>query len=162
MSTSMPPTLVTQSTSSRASPFPSPSGAMSERAPVDVSAWTTAMTRGDGCAASNCSGSIGCPQGASTVVTSAPQRAASTASGYGLQGPGPIRTRSVSGMRLLTLVPWPWTFARQAESDLALARTQEEGASVDAATTRTQPAANLAGVTGANVRGHGTSDADRG
>ena len=74
----MPPTLVTQSTSSRASPLPSPSGAMSERTPVDVSAWTTAMTRGDGWAASSRSGSTGWPHGASTATTSAPQRAATS------------------------------------------------------------------------------------
>jgi hypothetical protein len=170
----MPATLVTQSTSRSASPLPAPSGAMSDRAPVDVSAWTTAMIRGWGCAASRRSGSTGWPHGNSTATTSAPQRAAtshmrapntpltptttgspgrtrltnaasmpadpvpeigsviglavrntvrsrshvssrmatnagsrcpsigrasaSTASGYGLQGPGPIRTRSTSGM----------------------------------------------------------------
>src|SRR5262245_58541773 len=174
MSTSMPPRLVTQSTSSSASPLPAPSGAMSERTPVEVSAWTTAMTVGCGWAASSASGSTGCPHGTSTATTSAPQRAATshmrapntpftpittgspgrtrltkaasipaepvpetgrvmglavrntvrsrsqvssstatnsgsrwpsmgraraaTASGYGLQGPGPIKTRSLSGM----------------------------------------------------------------
>ena len=47
-STGMPASDVTQSTSSRASPFPAPSGAMSLRTPVDVSAWTTAITAGEG------------------------------------------------------------------------------------------------------------------
>src|SRR5439155_14958 len=51
-STGMPASDVTQSTSSRASPFPAPSGAMSLRTPVDVSAWTTAITAGEGWASS--------------------------------------------------------------------------------------------------------------
>ena len=52
-STGMPPSDVTQSTSSSASPFELlRSGSMSLRTPVDVSACTTAITFGLGCAAS--------------------------------------------------------------------------------------------------------------
>src|SRR6476620_9806501 len=40
---SMPPIEVTASVRRRASPFPAPSAAMSERTPVEVSAWTAAM-----------------------------------------------------------------------------------------------------------------------
>src|SRR6478609_9529945 len=45
---SMPPMLVTASTRSRASPLSAPRAAMSERTPVEVSAWTAAMIFGDG------------------------------------------------------------------------------------------------------------------
>ena len=78
MSTSMPPRLVTQSTSNSASPLAAPNGAMSVLTPVDVSAWTTAMSLGAGWASRSRSGSTGWPQGASTRTTSAPQRAATS------------------------------------------------------------------------------------
>ena len=51
---------------------------MSERTPVEVSACTAAMIFGDGCAAATFSGSTGSPNGKSTRVTSAPQRAATS------------------------------------------------------------------------------------
>ena len=66
------------STSSSASPLPRPSGSMSLRTPVEVSACTTAMIAGDGWAASRRSGSIGSPHAASTRTTSAPRRAATS------------------------------------------------------------------------------------
>ena len=44
--TGMPPSEVTQSASSSASPLPAPSGAMSDRTPVEVSAWTAAISFG--------------------------------------------------------------------------------------------------------------------
>ena len=78
MSTSMPPRLVTQSTSSSASPLAAPNGAMSVLTPVDVSAWTTAISLGAGWASRRRSGSTGWPQGTSTRTTSAPQRAATS------------------------------------------------------------------------------------
>jgi hypothetical protein len=51
---------------------------MSDRAPVDVSACTTAMMAGAGWAARSRSGSTGWPHGVSTATTSAPQRAATS------------------------------------------------------------------------------------
>ncbi len=54
------------STRRSASPLPSPRRSMSLRTPVEVSACTTAIMLGDGCAASRRSGSIGSPQSAST------------------------------------------------------------------------------------------------
>ncbi len=78
IATGMPPSDVTQSTSSSASPLRSRNGAMSLRTPVDVSACTTAITFGFGCAAASASGSIGRPHSASTRTTSAPQRAATS------------------------------------------------------------------------------------
>ena len=51
---------------------------MSERTPVEVSAWTAAMIAGDGCAERTRSTSTGCPHSCSTATTSAPQRAATS------------------------------------------------------------------------------------
>ncbi len=59
--------------------MPAPMGARSERTPVDVSAWTTAITFGAGCAARTRSASTGVPHSWSTTTTSAPQRAATSA-----------------------------------------------------------------------------------
>src|SRR5207244_2329071 len=69
---------VTESTSSSASPLPAPSGSMSLRTPVDVSACTTAMIVGDGWASSRRCGSMAMPHSASTRTTSAPQRDATS------------------------------------------------------------------------------------
>ena len=66
------------STSSSASPFPVASGPMSLRTPVEVSACTTAMIAGAGWAARSRCGSIGSPHGASTRMTSAPSRPATS------------------------------------------------------------------------------------
>ena len=66
------------STSSSASPLPLPSASISLRTPVEVSACTTAMIAGDGWAASSRSGSIGSPHSASTRMTSAPWREATS------------------------------------------------------------------------------------
>ncbi len=51
---------------------------MSERTPVEVSAWTAAMICGCGWAASTRSTSTGVPHSCSTGTTSAPQRAATS------------------------------------------------------------------------------------
>lgn len=51
---------------------------MSERTPVEVSAWTAAITFGAGCAAATRSGSIGRPHSWSTRTTSAPHRRATS------------------------------------------------------------------------------------
>ena len=58
--------------------MPAPSAAMSERTPVEVSAWTAAMIAGDGWADSTRSTSTGCPHSCSTATTSAPHRAATS------------------------------------------------------------------------------------
>ena len=77
-SRSIPPSDVTQSASSSASPLFAPSVARSLRMPVEVSACTTAIIFGAGCASSSVCGSIGVPHGASTRTTSAPHRAATS------------------------------------------------------------------------------------
>ena len=63
----MPPSEVTQSASSSASPLPAASGSRSDSTPVEVSAWTAAISFGDGCAASTRSASTGCPHSCSTA-----------------------------------------------------------------------------------------------
>ena len=78
ISSGIPPSEVTQSTSRSASPLFAPSSAMSLRTPVEVSACTTAMTLGDGCASSNCCGSMAFPQATSTRCTVAPARDATS------------------------------------------------------------------------------------
>ena len=74
----MPPSEVTQSASSKASPLAEPSSAKSLRTPVEVSAWTTAITAGAGWASRMRCGSRGVPQSASTRTTLAPHRAATS------------------------------------------------------------------------------------
>src|SRR4051794_11556426 len=74
----MPPSEVTQSTTNRASPLASPMQATSLRTPVEVSAWTTAITAAPGWASITASGSSGRPHGASTRTTSAPWRRATS------------------------------------------------------------------------------------
>ena len=51
---------------------------MSDRTPVEVSAWTAAMIAGEAWAASTRSTSTGWPHSCSTATTSAPQRAATS------------------------------------------------------------------------------------
>ncbi len=51
---------------------------MSDRTPVDVSAWTAAITLGLGCASTTRWTSTGRPHSCSTAMTSAPQRAATS------------------------------------------------------------------------------------
>ena len=74
----MPPSEVTQSASSSASPLPAASGSRSDSTPVEVSACTAAISFGAGCAASTRSASTGCPHSCSTATTSAPQRDATS------------------------------------------------------------------------------------
>ncbi len=76
-STGMPPREVTQSATSSASPLPAPSAAMSDSTPVEVSAWTAAMTLGRG-RESTRSASTGWPHSCSTATTSAPVREATS------------------------------------------------------------------------------------
>ena len=74
----MPPSEVTQSTSSTEPSVRPASGSTSLRTPVDVSACTTATTFGEGWASSSASGSRARPQEASTRTTSAPHRPATS------------------------------------------------------------------------------------
>ena len=66
------------STRSSASPLALPRGSISFRTPVEVSAWTTAITAGEGCAVRSWAGSSGSPHSASTRTTSAPWRHATS------------------------------------------------------------------------------------
>ena len=66
------------STRSSASPLASPRGSIALRTPVEVSACTTAINAGEGCAARSWAGSSGSPHLASTRTISAPWRQATS------------------------------------------------------------------------------------